>query len=62
MTIKVNYSKDPVIARLQRKWDQESEMMCLALQDGDKEDAENHRAKMKEIRDQVLELSQGTDQ
>jgi hypothetical protein len=56
MAIKVNYSKDPVIARLQRKWDQESEMMCLALQDGDKVDAEDHKAKMHEIKKQISEL------
>jgi hypothetical protein len=53
MAIKRNYSSVPEIARLQRKFDQESELMCLALQDNDKTGAEEHRRRVEEYREQL---------
>ncbi|MCK9568809.1 hypothetical protein M0R72_07710 [Candidatus Pacearchaeota archaeon] len=55
MAIKVRYSQDPYIARLQRKFNQESELMCLALQDNDKADAKLHQQKMEDYRQQLKE-------
>jgi hypothetical protein len=56
MAIRVNYSSDPTIARLQRKRDQAHEMMCLALNDRDKEAAEKYRKQAEEYRQLILEL------
>jgi hypothetical protein len=55
MALRCNYSQDPVVARLQRKFNQESELMCLALQDNDKTDAEKHKQNMEEYRSQLKE-------
>jgi len=42
--------------RLQRKWDQHSEMMCLALNDGDAVDAAHHKREMDRLREELREL------
>jgi len=47
-----NWSRE----KLLRKFDQESEMMCLALNDGDKQDAETHHNQMELCRE-YLRLS-----
>lgn len=56
MTIKVNYSSDPEVARLQRKRDQAHELMCLALNDFDKEAGEKYRKEAEGYQQQIREL------
>lgn len=56
MSIRRVFSDNLELARLQRKADQESELGCMALQDGDKEDANKHFTKMKEYQKQYKEL------
>jgi len=58
MASRFNYSQDPAIARLQRKLNQEPELMCLALQDNDKTDAEKHRQAMEDYRRQLRETGE----
>jgi hypothetical protein len=56
----ITYSRDAFIkgtkAYYLRKSDQESEMGCLALQDGDKAGANVHFAKMEEYRQMSREV------
>lgn len=53
MAIRVNYSTDPYIARLQRKRDQQHELMCLALIDGDKEAAKRHEQEAEQLKQAI---------
>jgi hypothetical protein len=56
MAIRVLYSEDPVIAELQRKRDQQHELMCMALNDSDKEMAKRYADKAEEYQRQIREL------
>jgi hypothetical protein len=56
MGIRVNYSKDPEIARLQRKRDQEFELAGCARHDSDKVDEMRHLEKAEEYKQQIKEF------
>lgn len=57
MAIRVNYSTDPILARLQRKRDQAHEMMCMALNDNDKVMTEKYRKEAESYQAQIREYN-----
>lgn len=58
MAIRVNYSKDPVIARLQRKRDQAWELAGEARQQHDAEAEKKYMAEAEEWNQKIRECSQ----
>lgn len=58
MAIRVNYSKDPEIARLQRKRDQQWEMAGEARMQCDKEAEKKYMAEAEKFNAEIRELVQ----